>query len=184
MSAYVESTRAEIVRRLAEGDSAVEILNEICRAFETNVPGTKAGVTILDRSRGRFEIATFPSLSPTYAEALAGIAVADTPGSCALAVSEGRTVVSTDVAADTRFAEAWKQLGAEHGLEALVSIPVMSADRKALGTFVVAYPPKAGLRREDLQAADAFAELCAPVLDRRLAMGETTVSAPIQSQHA
>lgn len=60
----------------------------------------------------------------------------------------------------------------------------MSADRKALGTFVVAYPPKAGLRREDLQAADAFAELCAPVLDRRLAMGETTVSAPIQSQHA
>ena len=39
MSAYVESTRAEIVRRLAEGDSAVEILNEICRAFETNVPG-------------------------------------------------------------------------------------------------------------------------------------------------
>ena len=179
MSAFIESTRAEILRGIAAGDPAVEILNQLCLAFEMNVPGTKAGVTILDRGRATFESATFPSLSPTYAEALAGIAVADKPGSCALAVFEGRTVVSTDVAADTRFAAAWKQLGAEHGLEALVSIPIKGRDRKALGTFVVAYPPKSGLRREDLQAADAFAELCAPVLDRRL-----KTAAPAESQTA
>jgi hypothetical protein len=179
MSAFIESTRAEILRRLADGEPSVDILDHMCLAFEANVPGTRTGVTILDRSRGVFESATFPSLPPTYAEALAGIAVADKPGSCALAVFEGRTVVSTDVAADTRFAAAWKQLGADHGLEALVSIPVMGTGRKALGTFVVAYPPKAGLRREDLQAADAFAELCAPVLERRL-----KTAAPAEPQTA
>ena len=181
MSAFIESTRSEVLHRLADGDSALDILNHMCRAFEINVPGTKAGVTILDQSRATFEVATFPSLPPTYAEALAGIAVADTPGSCALAVFEGRTVVSTNVASDTRFSELWRHLGAEHGLEELVSIPVLGADRKALGTFVVAYPPTAGLRRESLQAADAFAELCAPVLDRRL---KILASASVESQTA
>ena len=166
MSAFIDSTRTAISRAITEGRAAFDILDELCLAFETSVPGTKAGVTILDRSLGTFESATFPSLAPTYAEALKGIAVADKPGSCALAVFEGRTVISTDVATDTRFAAAWKALGAEHGLQALVSIPVMNAESKAVGTFVVAYPPKAGLSREDLQAADEFAELCGLVLNR------------------
>ncbi len=122
---------------------------------------------MLDPTLHTFEDATFPSLSPEYAKALQGIAVADKPGSCALAVYEGRTVVSTDVATDSRFASAWKDLGLKHGLEALVSIPAKQLDGAALGTFVVAYPPKSGLSRGDLQTADAFAELCGLVLRYR-----------------
>lgn len=169
MSDFIDDVRSEVLRGVDEGRPAGEILDELCLGFELNVPGTKAGVTILDRTSRTFESATFPSLSPTYAEALSGIAVADTPGSCALAVFEGRTVISTDVSSDTRFAAAWKNLGAEHGLEALVSIPVRGPDNRPIGTFVVAYPPKAGLSRGELQAADAFAELCGLVLANRLA---------------
>lgn len=164
MPAFIDSTRTAIGESIAAGRPAAEILEQLCLAFELNVPGTKAGVTLLDQSLGTFESAIFPSLSPAYAEALKGIAVADKPGSCALAVFEGRTVVSTNVACDTRFADAWKNLGAEHGLEALISIPVLRKDRKAVGTFVVAYPPQSGLSREDLRTADAFAELCALVM--------------------
>lgn len=167
MSTFSDAARTEVLRRMAEGGSSTDILDELCLAFESNVPGSKAGVTILDRSLCSFESATFPSLAPSYAAALKGVRVADKPGSCALAVFEGRTVISTDVAGDTRFAAAWRDLGTDHGLEALVSIPVMRADRKAVGTFVVAYPPKSGLNRDDLQAADEFAELCGLVLNRR-----------------
>jgi GAF domain-containing protein len=169
MTTFIETARTEVLRRIAEGSPASDVLSDLCLAFETHVPGTKAGVTMLDRSLGTFESAIFPSLSPAYGDALKGIAVAGKPGSCALAVFEGRTVVSTDVASDTRFAAAWKNLGAEHGLEALVSIPVMRGDRKAVGTFVVAYPPKAGLSGDDLRAADAFAELCGLVMNGRRA---------------
>ena len=176
MSEYAEAARTQVLRRMAEGGPATDILNELCLAFEANVPGTKAGVTILDRTLRSFESATFPSLAPTYAEALKGILVADKPGSCALAVFEGRTVISTDVAGDTRFAPLWKELGAQHGLEALVSIPVMGSDKKAVGTFVVAYPPKTGLNRDDLRAADEFAEVCGLVLNRR--RGKPTMPNP------
>lgn len=167
MPTFIDSARTEVLQRLDEGSPASEILEQLCLAFELSAPGTKAGVTILDRTLRTFETAIFPSLSPAYAEALKGIAVADKPGSCALAVYEGRTVVSTNVAADTRFAAAWKDLSADHGLEALVSIPVMYRGKEPIGTFVVAYPPKSGLSREDLQIADSFAELCALAMSRR-----------------
>lgn len=166
MSTFIDSARTEVLRQLDEGTPVSEILEHLCLAFELSAPGTKAGVTILDRTLRTFDSAIFPSLSPAYADALKGIAVADKPGSCALAVYEGRTVVSTNVAADTRFAAAWKNLCADHGLEALVSIPVLRRDKKAVGTFVVAYPPKSGLSREDLQIADSFAELCALAISR------------------
>ncbi len=140
------------------------MLAGLCLTFESNMPGTKAGVTILDPRLHTFEHAIFPSLSPEYAQALNGIAVADKPGSCALAVHEGRTVVSTDVATDSRFTALCRDLGAKHGLEALVSIPAKDGSGRSLGTFVVAYPPKTGLSRDDLSKADDFADLCAYIL--------------------
>ena len=186
MTAFIEAARNEIGQLLAAGRPDAEILEQLCLSFELNVPGTKAGVTILDRNLGTFESAIFPTLSPAYAQALKGIAVADKPGSCALAVYEGRTVVSTNVAGDTRFTAAWKNLSNEHGLEALISIPVMRHDRKAVGTFVVAYPPRTGLSREELQTADAFAELCALVMARgevRLARQAAALPLPAASVH-
>lgn len=93
--------------------------------------------------------------------------MADKPGSCALAVYEGKTVISDDVASDERFVSAWKELGLEHGLKSLVSIPAHRVDGMALGTFVVAYPPAAGLQTSDFRMADAFAELCGLVLTYR-----------------
>ena len=136
-------------------------------SFEANVPGTIAGVTIFYRTLRLFEHAIFPSLSPDYAAALQGIAVADKPGSCALAVYDGKTVISQDVAFDARFSAAWKDLGLKHGLKALVSIPAGLPDGMVLGTFVVAYPPEKDLGPKDHQMADAFAELCGLVLTYR-----------------
>lgn len=167
MTEFVESVRSQVVGQLASGVATGDVLAGLCLSFESNMPGTKAGVTILDRTLQTFEHAIFPSLSPDYAQALKGIAVADKPGSCALAVHEGRTVVSTDVATDSRFTAIWRDLGTDHGLEALVSIPAKDGHGQSLGTFVVAYPPKAGLNRDDLKRADDFAELCAYVLAHR-----------------
>lgn len=167
MSASVDSIRYEVLRKVAQGIPPGEIIAELCLAFEANVPGTIAGVTILDRTLRIFEHAIFPSLSPDYSAALRGVAVADKPGSCALAVYDGKTVISQDVASDTRFAAAWKELGLNHGLKSLVSIPAPHVDGTTLGTFVVAYPPEAGLQTADLNKADAFAELCGLVLTYR-----------------
>jgi two-component sensor histidine kinase len=167
MSQFLYDARFEAFTKVANAVPADEIISDLCKAFEKEVPGTVAGVTILDRTAQIFEHAIFPSLSVDYADALRGIAVADKPGSCALAIFQGQTVVCEDVANDDRFSDLWRSLGATHGLEALISIPAFHRDGMALGTFVVSWNRGTPLTKEQSILAHEFAKLCALVLTAR-----------------
>lgn len=158
---------ANILARIAHGDVPSEILADVCQHYEATISGTIAGVTILDRSAQVFQHAVFPSLSGDYAKALVGIEVADKPGTCALAIFEGRTVECGDVHADERFSPAWRDLSLKHGLNALISIPTMHRDGRALGTFVVAHAPDRPLSPDDRELADQLAGLCGLILTYR-----------------
>jgi GAF domain-containing protein len=168
MSELPPDLAARVLDRLAQGAPADEILRDLCLSFERELPASVVGVTMLDRSAQVFEHAVFPSLADDYAAALEGILVADKPGSCALAVFDGKTVDCSDVAFDGRFSEGWKQLGLKHGLRALVSIPATDRHGATLGTLVVTYPPGKPLSAEQRAGAEAVAELAAQVLSYRL----------------
>jgi len=167
MANLVEQIRTTVLTRIAHGDSPTAILADVCHHFEKSVRGTVAGVTILDRSAQIFQQAVFPSLSDSYGDALQGIEVADKPGTCALAVFEGRTVECGDVHTDERFSPAWRELSLQHGLRAVISIPTMHRDGLALGTFVVAFAPEAPLSQQDRDLAAETANLCGLVLAYR-----------------
>ena len=73
------------------------VLEKICRMAEEFVPGSLAGVTILDRAGHIFEGCVMPS-APSFAAAIAGIEVGPPhAGTCAAAVYSGMPVSSTDV---------------------------------------------------------------------------------------
>lgn len=167
MANPTEVISAKVLVRIAHGDSADAILTDICLHFEQKVRGTIAGVTILDRTAQVFQQAIFPSLSDEYGEALQGIEVADKPGTCALAIFEGRTVECSDVHTDDRFSSAWRKLSLQHGMRAVISIPTMHRDGIALGTFVVAFDPHAPLNSHDRELASETANLCGLVLAYR-----------------
>jgi two-component sensor histidine kinase len=160
----VSDIRAAVCERMAHGDDALQILADICRHAEGSIDGICAGVTILDRARLVFVNAVFPSLSPSYVEGLKGATVAEKPGTCALAIFEGKTVDCANVREDSRFSEAWQSLSLEHGLEALLSIPACDRDGNSLGTFVVGYSARDGLGREQRERAAEIARLCGLVL--------------------
>jgi GAF domain-containing protein len=175
---FLSQLTSRTLDAMAQGQPAAEILRDICLSFERELPASVVGVTILDHAGVRFEHAIFPSLADDYAAALEGILVADRPGSCALAVFDGRAIECTDVAFDGRFSEGWKQLGLKHGLRALVSIPARDRDAATLGTLVVTYQPGAPLSAQQRALADAVAALAAQVLGyRRLPLSEAQLSA-------
>ena len=153
--------------RMADGASADDILRDLCLSLERELPASVVGVTMLDPSGRAFEHAIFPSLADDYAAALSGTLVADKPGSCALAVFDGKTVDCTDVAFDGRFSEGWRQLGLKHGLRALVSIPAIDRQGTTLGSLVVTYPPGEPLSHAQRAGAEALAEVAAQVLSYR-----------------
>lgn len=164
---FLLSTQSSALSRIARGDHPAEIVANICRRFESEVPGTVAGVTMLNRTLQSFEGGIFPSLSADFGEALSGIEVAGCIGSCALAVYKGETVVCEDIAADSRFAVQWKELALAQGLKALISIPAASADGVVLGTFVVGYAPDSPPDEQTRRLAGEFATLCGHVLAYR-----------------
>jgi GAF domain-containing protein len=184
MHDFLKPIHERTLARIAHGDAAADIVEDVCRAFERLVGGI-AGVTILDHGSKVFESAVFPSLSADYGRALEGIAVADKPGSCALAVADGKTVECPDVAADERFSAAWKALSLRHGLRAVISIPAMDRDGLALGTFVVGYAPEAPLGAMQRALAEEFAVLCGLVLAyRRTQIGHALVAGELQHLRA
>jgi len=167
MSKQLEALRSMALRQLAEGEPANGILRSICLELEKILTPSVVGVTMLDRSLQTFEEAIFPSLPAEYADALKGIAVADKPGTCALAVFKGQTVISRDVLNDSRFSDGWKTLGVTHGLRALVSIPAIGPRGLTLGTLVVTFEPGTTLSTGSRKLAAAAAELCGLVLRYR-----------------
>ena len=106
--------RADVLELTARNEPIDTVLAELCRRLEGLVPGSTAGVCILDRASRVFERAVFPSLECTFAEGIKGARVAQRPGSCAVAIYEGTTVTSENIEVDDRFQDAWRRLNLEH----------------------------------------------------------------------
>ncbi len=106
---------------------------------EAFAPGSMAGVTVLDRGGTTFEHCVMPS-APSFAAGIPGVEVAPPhAGTCAAAVFGGAPISSSDVENDERFDPLWRQLNTDHGVRAIRSRPVCSADGRALGSFFMAY---------------------------------------------
>ncbi|WP_052071743.1 HWE histidine kinase domain-containing protein [Sphingopyxis sp. MWB1] len=167
MMVLIYDAQSAACEQMAHGDDPSAILMGFCQLTERAFPGAVVGITILDRARLIFEEAIFPSLDPAYGEALKGIAVIDRPGSCALAVYEGRTVDCDDVREDDRFADIWKALSLAHGMEALISIPAANREALVLGTLVITYDAGQPLAPAQRDLAHLYAGLCGAILAYR-----------------
>ncbi len=162
-----EGLRNNALSRIAHGDPSGEILADIAMHFMDRFPRTTAGVTSLDRTTLAFASGIFPTVSPAFGDALAGIRVADEPGSCARSVARGETVDVPDVPSDERFAPEWRDLCVRFGMTAMTSFPAAQRDGTVLGTFVVVYDPQTPLDYQTRRLAEQYAQLCGFILAYR-----------------
>jgi len=131
--------QVDVLELLAQDAALDTVLEEICRMAEALVPGSLAGVTILDRAGIVFERCVMPS-APSFAAGIRGVGVGPPhPGTCAAAVHSGVAVSSADVPSDERFDPAWRRLNAEHGVRCIKSRPVTADDGRPLGSFFIAF---------------------------------------------
>ena len=128
------------VLELIARDSGLDpTLAELCLAAERLVPGSKVGVTVLDRAGVTFQQCVMPA-APAFAAAIAGATVGlPHVGTCAAAVYEGRAVSSDDVTTDERFSPIWRQLNTDHGVRRIRSWPAFDRDRRAIGSFFMGF---------------------------------------------
>lgn len=134
---YAENQR-EILSLISNDRPLAEILEALCLMVETQQPGALCSVLLLDASGTHLHTGAAPNLPPAYSQAIDGVAIGATVGSCGSAAFRRQLVISEDIASDPLWQD-YRALALSHGLQACWSFPLISHDGQTLGTFGIYY---------------------------------------------
>src|SRR5438477_5012004 len=111
-----------ILEAIARGESLATVGDLMCREAEKLAPTAICSILTVD-ARGRMHPLSSPTLPAHYSQALAGLAIGPTVGSCGTAAYRGQPVDVTDLETDPLWADH-KQLAIPLGLSACWSSPI------------------------------------------------------------
>jgi len=155
-----------ILEMVAIGASLAEILDSLCRLVEEQASGVLASILLLDGDRLRHGGA--PSLPKAYADAIDGIVIGPSAGSCGTAAYRGEPVIVADIATDPLWA-TYRDLASPHSLRACWSTPVFSSQGKVIATFAMYHREPRRPARRDQEIIDQITHLAGVAIQQKAA---------------
>jgi two-component system cell cycle sensor histidine kinase/response regulator CckA len=159
---------------ISSGAATSDVLSVLCETIEKQSPGLLCSILLLDPNRNTLRHAAAPSLPQSYIEAIDGVAIGQSVGSCGTAAFRGEAVFSSDIACDPLWTQ-YRELALSHGLRACWSTPIMSRDGMVLGTFAMYYREPRSPSTEDLQVIERATHFAAIAIERQRAEAERHV---------
>ena len=150
---------------VARGDSLAEILDSLCRFVEGQASGVLASISLLDGDLLRHGAA--PSLPKAYTDAINGLAIGPSAGSCGTAAYRGEPVIVEDIASDLLWS-AYRDLALSHSLRACWSTPV-SPQGEVIATFAMYYREPRRPTTRDLEMIEQITNLAGVAIQSKLA---------------
>jgi PAS domain S-box-containing protein len=155
-----------ILEMVAIGGALAEILDSLCRLVEEQASGVLASILLLDGDRLRHGGA--PSLPKAYADAINGIVIGPSAGSCGTAAYRGEPVIVEDIATDPLWAN-YRALALPHSLCACWSTPVFSSQGKVIATFAMYHREPRRPTRHDQEIIDQITHLAGVAIQQKSA---------------
>jgi len=138
----------DVLEMIATGAPLDAVLTRLVRLVEQHSDGMLCSVVLLDDDGAHLRRGAAPSLPDTFNSAIEGAAIGPRAGSCGTAMYLGRPVIVTDVLVDPAW-DDYRGLAIAHGFRACWSTPIMSTQKKVLGSFAMYYAEaRAPLSRE------------------------------------
>ena len=154
-----------VLEMIARGDSRALILDTLCRLVEEVASGCFSSILLLDPNTNRLRHGSAPSLPPEYAEAIDGIVIGPSVGSCGTAAYRGEPVSVSDIATDPLWAD-FRKLALAHGLRACWSTPILSSAGSVLGTFAIYYREPRSPNPKESTLIDRITHLASIAIER------------------
>lgn len=152
---------------VARGRSLSEILETICRVFESAAGDCCCTVVLADPSGTRLEHGAAPSLPASYIPSFMGRPLIVNSGPCAMAMCLNEQVVAADLMSETRWpAAAWRPIALAHGLRACWSTPILSTAGKVLGAFEIFYKEPRTPATGDQSLIEQFTHIASIAVER------------------
>ena len=140
-------------------------LDALIRVIERQSGEFRASILLLSDDSRRLLDAAAPSLPESYRNAIHGLEIGPTAGSCGTAAFHNERIIVSDIQSDPLW-EKYRDLARPLGLAACWSQPIVSADNQLLGTFAMYYDEPREPTIEDLQIITAAARRAAILLER------------------
>jgi PAS domain S-box-containing protein len=125
-----------ILEMIARGEVLSPTLDALCRLAEEVVSGALASLLLFDIESSRLWNGAAPSLPHNYTRAIDGCVVGPDVGPCTMAASLSKPVIVSDIQAETQW-PLFRDLATTNGLRACWSTPILSSERRVLGTFAL-----------------------------------------------
>src|SRR5256714_1119000 len=127
-----------ILEMVAKGDSLADILDSLCFLVEEQSSGVLASILLMDPNGKQLRHGAAPNLPKAYNDAIDGLVIGNSEGSCGTAAYRAEQVIVSDIAADPLW-DDFRNLALTHSLRACWSTPIFSSDGKVTGTFAMYY---------------------------------------------
>jgi PAS domain S-box-containing protein len=128
-----------VLRELAQGAEPERVLAGLVTSAEAIVPGMRCSILLMAPDGRHLLHGYAPNLPAYYNEAVDGIEIGPTVGSCGAAASRGERVVVRDVRSHANWA-AFREIATRAGIRASWSQPIRGSEGNLLGTFAMYYP--------------------------------------------
>ena len=140
-----------------------KILAFLTRAAESAAgPDTVSSILLLDK-RGLLRNGASPQLPQDYLAAIDGLEPNPHIGTCAAAAATGSIVVTEDFYADDKWAEL-RHLPLALGFKGAWSMPIISPERKVVGTFGTYFRERRSPSPEEVRGVKLLASAAAIVV--------------------
>lgn len=161
------AARSHVLEKIVEGADLSETLNVLCRDTEDLDPTMRCSVLLLDRDGKHMRHAAAPSLPDEYNEAINGLEIGVGVGCCGTAMALAERVVVEDIHTHPYWAP-YLDHAVRAGLFACWSHPILSRDKKVLGSFAMYYDEVRSPTEEELRVIEAQATLASIAIERTM----------------
>jgi len=169
-----------LLEMIAKGDSLPAILDSVCKLVEEQLPDVVSSVLLLDGDHLRH--CGGPSLPNSYKDAIDGLVIGPSEGSCGTAAYRGETVIVSDIATDPLWTK-YRDLALAHSLRACWSTPILSSENKVLGTFAMYYHEPRSPTSEDFGLIELATHLVRIAVERNRAEQALRTSEQLARSH-
>jgi signal transduction histidine kinase len=163
LSQRLPISETHVLKMLSQGAPMMEVLNELCNFIDAKSPGVIPTVLLPDAD-GHLRLAAGPKVPKLWNEAFEGMKVPSFASFQSLAGHQEKPVPVADLRSDPSFAACW-DLALSQGVQAAWSVPILSKDRKILGTLILFYPTPQPPDERDLELMEQVIHMAAIAIE-------------------
>ncbi len=160
--------QSDVVAELSRGDSLEDVLSRHLRVVEEmSDDEILTSVLLLSDDGKHLTHGAAPSLPDAYCDAINGLEIGPSAGSCGTAAFLGRPIYVLDIAEDPLWAP-YRELALSHRLRSCWSTPIRHADGHVMGTFAIYHRNASGPLKEELKAIELITDNVAQAITSAL----------------